>query len=200
MTKIGAKTMTKILSALCLSALCLSALCFGVHAAPPSPTLPVTSAALALSDVLDREIGTGHVLKVTLKNGAWELVTMQGRSETHFFASRIHFANYFVPSGGINGGQAPADIYIQIGKETGYSFPTQDMTDTDAVAMLETNPARFRQTKAFVYYADKLTLTPADVMRLEWLRLPGSALRTPPLPVQVRKPVRVNPRLNNLWP
>ena len=199
--------MIKTLLLICLFPLGLSALAAPAPAIP-TPAVPSVSALPpTLSGVLDREIGTGHILKITLKSVGDKpaeilLATVQGRTDTQFFISQVHFRIYAYSSGrGIMPEGAPASIYIQMDQMLGGGgFPTYPLTDTAAITMLETDPRHFVLGKTYATYEASKPLLPSAVAGLEWLHVPSSALPFSPLPVQARKPMRVNPSLSALWP
>jgi hypothetical protein len=163
-----------------------------------------SSSKTSVSDVLDNEIGSGHVLRITLKSDGAKpletvLATVQGRTDTQFFISPVHFRIYHINPGGFSPG-SPPDWAIQIDKQMGQPIPTLPLSDEEAVTMLETNPQRFHLGKAFATFGEVLPVNPNAIMHIEWLRLPASALPSVPLPARVVKPTRVNPSLSPLWP
>ena len=182
----------------------------------PTKSVPIPSPAPApapktVSDILDREIGSGHVLKMTFKpEGANPaevlLATIQGCTGPRFFFSRVHFRAYNLypegapPPDGFMGDAAPADALIEMGIVTGSPLSTYPYPDDAAVKLLETNPSLFQARKVFCTFSPAALVMPESIVRLEWLHLPASALPQAIRPPRTGTLPRINPSFAQLWP
>ena len=183
-----------------------------VPAKAPSGNIhsPITNATLL--DILSERIGDGQAYRLTRKGGETIVCTLQGRTDTSIIVSQCHF-----------------HIVHQVVKAITHkeAFPWYsdqpeytDISDTDALKMLETKPAQFHGAdimygvfgpnsrgilNAYQLYHvgdDNIKVVESDVVQVEYINLPASALPAdmPPAIIVVPTPKRVNPSMFPVWP